>query len=93
MHLKLEPKPLILSRKISQLNVTLITPGAISNPPCFVCCVHVEYSRDALMNHVFQHDPAWLLDRTEADNGKLSVVLICQTAVHTLGTITQCHRD
>lgn len=93
MHLKLEPKPLILSRKISQLYVTLITPGAISNPPCFVCCEHAEYSRHGLMNHVFQHDPAWLLYLMEADNGQLFVVLICQTAVHTLGTITQCHRD
>lgn len=37
MHLKLDPKPLILSRKISQYCVTLLTPGAISNPPCSVC--------------------------------------------------------
>lgn len=78
MHLKLDPKPLILSRKISQYCVTLITSGAISNPPCSICCERQRWTQ------VFQRDPAWLL--VLMDSGQLSVVLIFQTAVNTLGT-------
>lgn len=94
MHLKSEPKPLIFSRKISQLYVTFITPGATSNPPCSIRREqHIEHSRDGLVNQVFQHDPAWLLDLMRADSGQLFVELTCQTAVNTLGTIKQCHQD
>lgn len=59
MHLNLELKPLISIIKISRPCVTLITPGATL---CIPCSVGLDYSIDGLMNQVFQHDCAWLLD-------------------------------
>ena len=59
MHLKVELKPPVSSKKLSWPYVTLFTPSA---PSCTPCCVCHEYSVDGLVSQVFQHDSAWLLD-------------------------------
>lgn len=56
MHLKLEFKPPVSSKKVLCPYVTLFIPSATSYTPCCVCR---ECSTDGLMNQVFQHDSAW----------------------------------